>query len=243
MKIFIIYCNLILTRNCNLRCKSCGIWKHPTKELSTEETKIVIDKIIKLKPPKIIGITGGEPLLRSDVYEIIDYISKRGIRVGINSNGTLPKERYQRLLNSRINHIGISLHFLTPEKQDEFSGVSGTWNKIIDNIRYLRANNNGKFIYVQCTLTGYNYKEIIELKKFVNEKLELPFMIIPATWSREDAILRTSNEEVSKVDIAFEGIKKELKKFFCMQVLRGKTFLDIAFKQFETGRKHWSCKA
>ena len=240
-----IYCNLILTRACNLRCKSCGVWKHPSKHCSTEEMKRVIDKVSKIYNVGHIGITGGESLQRDNVYEIIDYISEKGIFVSINSNGTLPKEKYQKLLDSKIDNIGISLHFLTPKKQDEFCGMSGAFDKIVKNIRYLRANNSRKFIYVQCTVTGYNYKEVIKLKKFVNEKLKLPFMITPATWSKEDAIwgVRTCNEGVSKVDTDFGGIKKELKKFFGMRVMRGKTFLDIAFKQFETGEKCWNCEA
>lgn len=243
IKIFPIYCNLILTRNCNLRCKSCGVWKHPTKELPTEEMKAVLDKMIELKPPRVIGITGGEPLLRSDVYEIIDHIAEKGVTVDINSNGTLPKERYQKLLDSRVNRIGISLGFLIPEKQDEFCGVAGTWNRVTENIRYLMENNNGQFIYVQTTLTAYNYREVLMLKKYVNEKLELPFMLVPATWGEGCAILRTSNKELARVGTDFEGTKKELKRFFGTRVIRGKTFLEIAFKQFETGKKQWNCKA
>ena len=80
--------------------------------------------MIRLKRPGVIGITGGKPLLRPDVYEIIDHISRQGIDVDINSNGTLSKERYQRLLDSQVGRIGISLGFLTPERQDEFCGVA-----------------------------------------------------------------------------------------------------------------------
>ena len=170
---FTIYCNLIITRSCNLRCKSCGVWKHPTRELSTEEMKAALDRMIRLKPLMIVGITGGEPLLRPDVYEIIDHISKKGITVDINSNGTLPRERYRRLINSRVNKIGISLGFLTPEKQDEFCGAARSWNRIVENLKYLRANHNGKFIYVQNTLTGYNYREVLRLKEYVNKELGL----------------------------------------------------------------------
>lgn len=205
--------------------------------------KAVLDKIIKLKPAKVIGITGGEPLLRPDVFEIIDHIAKKGITVDINSNGTLPKERYQKLLDSRVNRIGIGLDFLTPEKQDEFCGVPGTWNRVIGNITSLKEHNIDKFIYVQNTLTGYNYREVLGLKKYVNEELKLPFMLVPATWGEECAILRTSNRKLAKVGTDFEGTKKELKRFFGTRVIRGKTFLEIALRQFETGKKQWNCKA
>lgn len=243
MKFLPIFCNLVLTRACNLRCRSCGVWKHPSKHCSTEDVKAIIDKVSRISNVRYIGITGGEPLLRDNVYEIIDYISGKGIKVGINSNGTLPKEKYHKLLHSKIDTIGISLHFLTPKKQDEFCGMSGAFDKIVNNLRYLRRNNSSKFAYVQCTLTGYNYKEVIKLKKFVNKKLKLPFTIVPSTWGKEDAILRTSNEEVHKVDTDLEGVKAELKNLFGMRVIRGKTYLDIAFKQFEAGEKCWNCKA
>ena len=86
---FAIYCNLVLTRRCNLRCKSRGVWKHPTQELSTGDMNAALDKMIRLKRPAVIGITGGEPLLRPDVYEIIAHILRQGIDVDINSDGTL----------------------------------------------------------------------------------------------------------------------------------------------------------
>jgi MoaA/NifB/PqqE/SkfB family radical SAM enzyme len=240
---FAIYCNLVLTRRCNLRCKSCGVWKHPTQELSTGDMNAALDKMIRLKHPGVIGITGGEPLLRPDVYEIIDHISRQGVGVDINSNGTLSKERYQRLLDSQVGRIGISLGFLTPEKQDEFCGVAGTWDRVIANLKHLRANNNGKFVYVQNTLTGYNYKEVMRLKEFVNGELGLPFMLVPATWGKDCAQLRTANKELSKVDAAFEATKSELKRFLGMRVLRGKSFLKIAFEVFEKGGRRWNCKA
>lgn len=243
MKIFPLYCNLILTRNCNLRCKSCWAWKHPARELSTADMKAVVDKMVALKPPKLIGITGGEPLLRPDVYEIIDHISAKGITVQINSNGSLPRGRYQRLLESRASKIGISLGFLTPEKQDEFCGSAGTWDKVVENLRYLKANGNGKFIYVQNTLTGYNYREVLELKRYINYELGLPFLLTPATWGQERAILRTSSKELSQVEPDFDGTKRKLRKFFGMRVVRGRTFLKIAFREFETGKKQWKCKA
>jgi len=239
-----IYCNLIVTRRCNLRCKSCGVWKHISQELSTNEIKKVIEKIFEVIPPKIIGITGGEPLLRKDIFEIIEFISKKSLSVGINSNGTLPKNIYQKLLETSIDTIGISLHFISRNKQDEFSGVSGTWKKIVDNLYYLKDNNTGKFVYVQCTLTSYNYQEVLELKKFINNDIGLPFLIVPATWGQEEGIIRTKNKELANVERKeFEKIRKELTKFMGMRVLRNKTFLDIAFKQFLTGKKCWNCRA
>lgn len=240
---FPIYCNLIITRRCNLRCKSCEAWKHTTPEITTKDMKILLEKLFSIMRPKFIGITGGEPLLRPDVYEIIDFISEKGINVGINSNGTLPAEKYEQLLNTKINTIGISLHFLSPEKQDWFCGVPGSWEKIVNNLKYLRENNKGKFIYVQCTLTSYNYKEVLELKRFVNKELGLPFMIVPATWGPKNGIVRTSNKKISQINTDFERIKKRLKKWMGMRVIRGKTFLEIAFKQFETGKKCWNCRA
>lgn len=244
MKIFPFYCNLVLTRNCNLRCKSCGVWKYPAKHCSTDEWKKIIDKISRLNTIKTIGITGGEILLRENVYEIIDYVYSKGINVVVNSNGTLPEEKYLKLLNTKASYIGISLHYMSSEKQDEFCGLPGTFEKIINNLKILKKNNKNKFLYVQCTLTADNYKEIIDLKDFVNKKLCLPFSLTPATWGGEGkSLLKTTDKNIGGVGSDFSSLEKELSKYGGLKVLRTKTYLDLALKAFKTGKKTWECKA
>jgi len=102
----------------------------------------------------------------------------------------------------------------------------------------------GKFLYVQCTLTSYNYREVLELKKFVNSEIGLPFLVVPATRGYEEGILRTRNEELADVERReFETVRRELSKFMGIKVLRNRTFLNVAFEQFLTGKKCWNCRA
>ncbi|MGW8289556.1 MAG: radical SAM protein, partial [Candidatus Bathyarchaeia archaeon] len=80
-----------VTRQCNLKCPHCYInatGKKPINELTTEEAKKLIDQICEVSRPLLV-LSGGEPLLRSDIYELIRYGSSKGLKMGLGSNGSL----------------------------------------------------------------------------------------------------------------------------------------------------------
>ena len=87
-------CRLIaweVTRSCNLACKHCRAEAHPEPypgELSTEEAKALIDTFPSVGNPIII-FTGGDPMIRPDVYELIAYAGSKGLRCVMSPNGTL----------------------------------------------------------------------------------------------------------------------------------------------------------
>src|SRR4030065_2154297 len=83
-----------VTRKCNLKCSHCYI--NATKdelqgELNTEEAKRLIDQITDVSRPLLI-LSGGEPLLRTDIYDLLQYGADKGLRMGLGSNGSLIKQ-------------------------------------------------------------------------------------------------------------------------------------------------------
>jgi radical SAM protein with 4Fe4S-binding SPASM domain len=153
-----------LTRKCNLKCSHCYINASQTElkdELSTEESKRLIDQIAEVSRPLLI-LSGGEPLLRKDVYELIQYGTEKGLRMGLGSNGGLIDDAAaKKLRDAGIRTVSISLDSNVAEQHDEFRGVVGSWDKAIAAVKLLR--DNGVLVQVNTTLTQQNYNQIDDI--------------------------------------------------------------------------------
>ena len=149
-----------VTSRCNLKCAHCYINAGETKlpnELSTEGAKMLIHQIVEVSRPLLI-LSGGEPLLRDDIYEIIRYGADRGLRMGMGSNGMLIDDEVTRKLeNAGMETVAISLDSSIPERHDEFRGVKGCWEHAINAIKALKKSRIQ--VQVNCTVTPQNYDE------------------------------------------------------------------------------------
>jgi radical SAM protein with 4Fe4S-binding SPASM domain len=159
-----------VTRKCNLKCSHCYINAAPreyTDELTTEEGKRLIDQICEVSHPLLI-LSGGEPLLRTDIYELIEYGTRKGLRMGLGSNGTLIDDSVaKKLKQSGIKTVSISLDSHIPDHHDDFRGVRGSWQKAINAIKALREND--VLVQVNTTLTQQNYDEIDDIMSMVEQ--------------------------------------------------------------------------
>jgi radical SAM protein with 4Fe4S-binding SPASM domain len=153
-----------LTRKCNLKCPHCYInatTQELKNELTTEESKNLIDQICEVSKPLLI-LSGGEPLLRPDVYELVRYGASKGLKMGLGSNGSLiDAAAAKRLKDAGIETVSISLDSHIPEQHDEFRGVSGSWEKAVGAIKALQEN--GVLVQVNTTLTQQNYDQIDDI--------------------------------------------------------------------------------
>jgi radical SAM protein with 4Fe4S-binding SPASM domain len=159
-----------VTRKCNLKCPHCYINatnEELKNELSTEEAKMLIDQISEVSRPLLI-LSGGEPLLRQDVFELIRYGTEKGLRMGLGSNGVLIDEATAtKLKEAGVKTVSISLDSSIPERHDEFRGVSGSWKKAVSAIKALREN--GVLVQVNTTVTQQNYGEIDEIMSLAEQ--------------------------------------------------------------------------
>ncbi len=153
-----------VTRKCNLKCPHCYInadTKESINELTTEEAKNLIDQICEISKPLLI-LSGGEPLLRQDVYELIRYGASKGLKMGLGSNGSLIDDvAAKKLKEAGIETVSISLDSHIPEQHDEFRGVKGSWEKAVNAIKALREN--GVLVQVNTTVTQQNYNQIDDI--------------------------------------------------------------------------------
>jgi radical SAM protein with 4Fe4S-binding SPASM domain len=153
-----------LTRKCNLKCSHCYINASQTElkdELNTEESKRLIDQIAEVSRPLLI-LSGGEPLLRDDVFELIRYGTQKGLRMGLGSNGCLIDENVaKKLKDAGIKTVSISLDSSVEAQHDDFRGVHGSWSKAVRALKLLREN--GILVQANTTLTQQNYGQIDDI--------------------------------------------------------------------------------
>lgn len=239
------YCNLVITRRCNLKCDFCQVWEFGTNdELSTEQVCQCIDRADKMGVARF-NITGGEPMLRPDIFEVLNYAG-RVFSVGINTNGTVSRRLYERLLDTAVGDIGVSLHYRTPEKQDALAHQHGSFEKIVDNIRFLRDQAGGRLIYVNAVIHAQNVDEILPLKKFCNNELGVVMRVIPVAvaFDQDDvkSLLKKQDTALNDFNESLDTLYSELSKNDGQEVCRSPIYLEKSFAQAK-GEKVWQCLA
>lgn len=151
-----------LTKRCNLLCGHCYL---DACELSgadavpTDEAFSYIDQIGTLSPGCMLVLTGGEPLLREDIFALASRASSLGLSPVIGTNGTLLSDEIARkLLDSGVRGAGVSLDSLAPQVHDRIRGVDGAWAKAVKGIEAL--SGSAIPFQLQFTLTRENMREI-----------------------------------------------------------------------------------
>lgn len=159
------------TKRCNLYCKHCYRESGPDElgkdELSTEEGKKLLREIYKAGF-SIIVFSGGEPLMREDIFELIEYAKSLGMMILMGSNGTLiTKTCAEKLKNSGLNAIAISIDSLDEKKHNEFRGSDMAYERAIEGIK--NCIDVGIKVQINCTVTKDNLKEIEDIMGFASD--------------------------------------------------------------------------
>ncbi|HWG21336.1 MAG TPA: TIGR04053 family radical SAM/SPASM domain-containing protein [Terracidiphilus sp.] len=151
-----------VTQSCDLACKHCRAAAQPIAhpdQLSTEEGKRVIDQIADMHIP-IFVFTGGDPLKRPDVYELIRYSAEKGVKVAVTPSATplLTRDAIFKMKEAGVVRLGISLDGSTPEIHDHFRGLPGAYARTIQAIEW--ANEAGLPIQVHSTISRHNAQDL-----------------------------------------------------------------------------------
>ena len=149
------------TRRCNLSCKHCRAVaeNHPyDNELDTRASFRLLEQIKEVGNPIII-LTGGEPLLREDIFDIAAFGTKLGLRMVMAPNGTLiTKDNAKKMKASGIKRISVSLDGSTPETHDAFRGLENAFKNSIQGIKI--AKQAGIEFQINTTITKTNLDQI-----------------------------------------------------------------------------------
>ncbi|OQY13846.1 MAG: heme b synthase [Desulfobacteraceae bacterium 4572_19] len=155
-----------ITRSCNLSCKHCRAAAQDRPyagELDTQSSFKLLDQIKKAGNPIVI-LTGGEPLLREDIFEIASHGTKLGLRMVMAPNGTMiTHENAMKMAESGIKRISVSLDGSNKEQHDNFRGVQGAFKGALQGIEF--AKKAGIEFQINTTITKTNLDEIPEILK------------------------------------------------------------------------------
>ena len=157
------------TNRCNLRCSHCyqDAGDVQAGELTTSEARRLIDGIARAGS-KIMIFSGGEPLMRQDIFELVAYAAGKGLQPVFGTNGTLlTPENVRRLQDSGASAMGISLDSLDPEKHNRFRGLSNAFSLTRQGMENCR--NAGLPFQIHTTVTDWNRDEIPDIIDFAVE--------------------------------------------------------------------------
>ena len=170
-----------LTYRCNLACEHCYLDAGGTpqvgtenfadrSELGTDECFRVIDEIAAFAPECVTILTGGEPLLRRDILEIVQRAAERGLWVVVGTNGVRITENLaRRLAEAGARGLSLSLDALDPDRHDHFRKVRGAWRNTVEGAEIL--GRTGLPFIVQTTAGSHNLGELEAIADFAHDRL------------------------------------------------------------------------
>lgn len=186
------------TGRCNLKCKMCSIPRPENRiedELTTLEVKTLIDQIADMKIDHLT-FSGGEPLLRKDIFELIEYAVDKKIRmVDMISNGLLINEKAaKKLVSSGVTHITVSIDGL--EEADDFIRGKGSFKKAVKALDLINKyrNNNFPSLGINFTIMDCNIGHILPIIDLAREKQCNIVVFQPVLSDNTDMQERNRNE-------------------------------------------------
>lgn len=160
-----------VTRACAFACKHCRAdaqHKADPRELSTDEAYALIDRLAVFGNPILI-FTGGDPMMRRDLFDLIRYATEKGLRCSLTPTATaLPTvERLQQARDAGIRRVALSLDAPTAEVHDEFRQVDGSWERTMRILH--NAKEVGLSVQVNTTVTTFNAHLLPDMIPFIQE--------------------------------------------------------------------------
>jgi radical SAM protein with 4Fe4S-binding SPASM domain len=173
-----------LTQRCNQRCAHCYLSAFPgasmAGELSTEECFRVVNEIAEVNPDVLLILTGGEPLLRTDLFDLGGYAADKGFTVVLGTNGFLLKQQHAKAMRrSGIQGASISLDSTDPVRHDTFRCLPGAWRGAVRATEVLRAEALPFSLHM--SVTDWNVDEIpamIDLARALQAKVLNLFFLV-----------------------------------------------------------------
>ena len=190
------------TQACDLACVHCRACAQPLRsslELSTDEAKRLINEVAGLEAPVFV-LTGGDPLKRPDIFELVEYASSHGVRISLTPSATplLTQEAIHKLKQCGLARLAISLDGPSAEIHDAFRRVPGSYDWTLRAVRW--AREIGLSVQINTTITRHNLQyldSMIALLEQLDIVLWSVFFLVPT--GRGSTIDLISAEEFEQV--------------------------------------------
>lgn len=192
-----------ITRMCNLRCKHCysDSGTERDKKLTFEEIKKLIDDLASIGVFNIM-LTGGEPLLHPNIFDIIEYIQLKPMSVMLFTNGTLITKEIVEMLKDTILSLAVSIDGAVPETHDRYRGVKGSFADTVRAINMAKAA--GIKVRGNVSIHKGNLNEIVGIIELLKELRVDDYHMLPISF--------TGRSEPSDIFVTPQEYVKVLKK-------------------------------
>jgi radical SAM protein with 4Fe4S-binding SPASM domain len=172
-----------VTKGCNLRCIHCrasATELSSPDDLNTRAALGIIDQIAEAASP-ILVLSGGEPLYRSDIFQLARYATDKGLRVALATNGTLvTKDVARMIVDSGVKRVSISLDGADALTHDTFRGIPGAFDAAVYGLRNLKSL--GMSVQINMTIARHNARQlpqVLELAKALGADALHTFLLVP----------------------------------------------------------------
>jgi MoaA/NifB/PqqE/SkfB family radical SAM enzyme len=235
----------LITGKCNYHCLGCNVWEEQDKrELSTEEIKRGLD-ILKEAGIIELVLSGGDPLLREDIGEIIDYAVERFVTT-VYDNGSMAAKKIDLL--RKVDFVAISIDSLDEKKHDYIKNVSGAWKNAMETVEILQRE--GIKVSVSLTISQINLDEIVDVTNYFTSKdipvwyglysydtTEYPNQLFRIGKSNDEFIIKNKEAMVKLCDTL-----KDMKKINKLILITNK-MLKTLKSLYTEEKRDWNCKA
>ncbi|MCL1977699.1 MAG: radical SAM protein [Candidatus Bathyarchaeota archaeon] len=235
----------LITRKCNYRCLGCNVWKEQDEnELSTDEIKHGMD-ILKEAGIMELVLSGGDPLLREDIGEIIDYATKRFVTT-VYDNGSMAAKKIDLLRN--VDFVALSIDSLDEKKQDFIKNVPGAWKNAMKTVETLQKE--GIKVSVTPTISQINLYEIPDITNhFTDRGIPVWYCLYSYDMTADsdqlfrigkpnDEFIITDKEAMVKLCDTLMEMKKTNKR-----ILMTDRLLKTLKSLYAEEKRTWDCKA
>ena len=207
-----------VTQACDLACVHCRASAQATRnplELSTEDGKRLIDEIAEMQVPVFV-ITGGDPLKRPDIYELVGYANARGVRTSLTPSATplLTREAIAELQKRGLARLAISLDGPTAEIHDKFRRVPGSFQWTLNAVQW--ARELGLPVQINTTITRHNLEDLNQMIALL-QKLDIilwsVFFLVPTGRGHDVGLISAEEFEAvfEKLDRTRQRVNFDIK--------------------------------
>lgn len=220
-----------ITRACALACRHCRAsaqTKADPRELSREEAIRLLDDLAEMAPPLLV-LTGGDPMMRRDLHEIIREATARGLTVALSPAATarLVKSDFHALKEAGIHRMSLSLDGATRETHDAFRGVPDTFDRTLEAARL--AAEAGIPLQINTTITRSTLGEFdafVELMRQMKPAMWSVFLVVPTGRAAMEEM--PSAQDVENIWIRLADLSRELP--FSVKTTEGHHFRRVTMQ-------------
>ncbi len=222
-----------VTRACALACRHCraeAIPRRDPRELNAEESLRLLDQVARAGP-KVFVLTGGDPMMRPDLLDLIASATERGLHVSMSPSATprFVKGDLCRFRDVGLQRVSLSIDGASRDTHDRFRGVQGTWHRTMESIG--AAREAGIEVQINTTITRQNLGEFdgfVSLLDEIKPSLWSVFLLVP-TGRAQSADLVTGEE----LEGLFERLYELCRRLpFPIKTTEGPHYRRVAFQQW-----------